>query len=113
MTCLVPFDRREVASLKEAAAIAGKSETTLRAWCNTHGIGRRVADGQWSISRVALQMLLEGDLKALAAYHSGDRHSAAVASYFVRGGLGELLDLWRTPAKSAKFAEPAKSAVMV
>ena len=41
-------------SLKQAADIAGKSEST------EHGLGRRIGGGTWSISRVALAMLLDG-----------------------------------------------------
>src|SRR5260370_23104540 len=44
---LSPFDERECISLKEAADIAGKSESTLRAWCEDHGLGRRVGGGTW------------------------------------------------------------------
>jgi hypothetical protein len=51
----------------EAATIAGKSERTLRNWCVEHGIGRRIAGGAWAVSRVALQMVLEGDLDGLSA----------------------------------------------
>ena len=37
-----PFDKRECINLKEAADIAGKSESTLRAWCEEHGLGRHI-----------------------------------------------------------------------
>lgn len=39
---LRPFDKRECLSLKQAAGIAGKSESTLRGWCDQHGLGRHV-----------------------------------------------------------------------
>ena len=65
---LVPFDAAEGLTLQQAAAVAGKSQRTLRNWCIEHGIGRRVADGTWVVSRVALAMLLHGDLDALASY---------------------------------------------
>lgn len=58
---LVPSDRREGFSLKKAAEIAAKSESTIRTWCQRHGIGRRVAGGAWVVSRVAFRMLLDGD----------------------------------------------------
>ena len=61
---LVPFDVRERISLAEAAALAGKSESTIRTWCIEHGIGRRVGNGTWAVSCVALQMFLDGDLQA-------------------------------------------------
>jgi hypothetical protein len=65
---LVPFTNDEAISIGKAAAIAGKSERTIRNWCIGHGIGRRVAGGTWAVSRVALAMLLDGDHDALASY---------------------------------------------
>ena len=85
---LVPFDKRECISLKEAADIAGKSESTMRGWCDQHGLGRRVGGGSWMVSKVALAMFLDGDIKALRAYHAGDRASELVAPYFRRSGIG-------------------------
>jgi hypothetical protein len=84
---LIPFDKRERISLKEAAGIAGKSESTMRGWAEEHGLGRRVGGGTWSVSCVALAMFLDGDAKALRAYHAGDRESELVAVYYRRAGL--------------------------
>jgi hypothetical protein len=84
---LTPFDLREAMSLKQAANVAGKSESTLRAWCSRFGIGRRIGGGSWAVSKPALAMLLDGDFSALRAYHSGDRTSEIVADYFSRFGL--------------------------
>jgi hypothetical protein len=84
---LVPFDKREAVRLKEAAAIANTSESTMRNWCDEYGLGRRIGGGSWSVSRVALAMHLDGDLSALKAYHAGDRTSDLVAPYFERAGL--------------------------
>jgi hypothetical protein len=81
---LYPFDKHECISLKQAASIAGKSESTLRGWCEQHGLGRRVGGGTWSVSKVALAMFLDGDAKALRAYHAGDRSSELVTCYFRR-----------------------------
>lgn len=81
---LVPFDKCEAITLSLAATIAGKSQSTLRYWCEQHGLGRKVGGGNWLVSRPALAMYLDGDLKALRAYHSGDRESELVASYFKR-----------------------------
>jgi hypothetical protein len=83
---LVPFDKRECISLKEAAGIAGKSESTMRAWVEEHGLGRRIGGGTWSVSRVALSMFLDGNEIALRAYHAGDRRSGLVMAYFQRSG---------------------------
>jgi hypothetical protein len=57
---LRPFDKREGMSVSAAAKLAGRSASTMRNWCEVHGIGRRVAGGNWVVSRVALQMLLDG-----------------------------------------------------
>ena len=88
---LVPFDKRESMSLAEAAKLAGRSQSTIKSWCQQRDIGRRVAGGPWCVSRVALAMLLDGDAAALAAYHAGNRHSLQVAAYFQRLGLAALL----------------------
>jgi hypothetical protein len=85
---LSPFDRRECISLKEAADIAGKSESTMRGWCDEHGLGRRVGGGPWMVSKVALAMFLDGDTKVLLAYHDGERTDPCVTAYFERLGLG-------------------------
>jgi hypothetical protein len=88
---LIPYDVREAISVRCAARIAGKSETTVRTWCQRHHIGRHVG-GAWAVSRVALAMLLEADLEALAAYHDGARAQyEPVARHYRRLGLGELL----------------------
>jgi hypothetical protein len=56
-----------------------------------HGLGRRIGGGTWSVSKVALAMHLDGDLKALRAYHAGNRNAPRVVSYFEREGLRFLL----------------------
>jgi hypothetical protein len=91
---LDPFAVEERIFVKEAAAIAGKSERTLRTWCDVHGIGRRVGGGTWAVSKVALAMWLDGDLEALAAYRDrGARKSSEpVANYYRRCNLADLLE---------------------
>jgi hypothetical protein len=84
---LRPYDPMEAISVKEAAERAKRSQSTIRNWCERFEIARRVADGNWQISCVAFQMLLDGDLEALAAYRSGDRKSPAVVAHFERFGL--------------------------
>ena len=81
---LIPFDRREGMSVSAAANLAGKSVSTIRGWCGHYGLGRRIGDGTWIVSRVALAMFLDGDREALAAYHAGDRTSMLVLQYFER-----------------------------
>jgi hypothetical protein len=87
---LVPFDTRESISIAVAAKIAGRAPSTIRLWAEEYGIGRKIG-GTWHISRVALQIFLEGDMAALAAYHAGDRTDPEVRSYFERVGCGALL----------------------
>jgi hypothetical protein len=88
---LVPYDVRESVWVACAAKIAGRSQTTIRGLCRQHHIGRRIG-GAWSVSRIALQMFLDGDLETLAAYHDGARAQyEPVARYYRRLGLGELL----------------------
>jgi hypothetical protein len=86
-----PFDRREAITVSVAAKRAGMSESTIRYWCILHAIGRRIAGGNWKVSSVALQMLLDHNLEALANYHTGVRTHPDVAAYFEREGLGCLL----------------------
>jgi hypothetical protein len=90
---LDPFAIEESLSIGEAATIAGKSERTLRNWCVGHGIGRHIAGGPWAVSKVALAMLLDGNLEALAAYRDrGARGSSeSVARYYRRCALADLL----------------------
>jgi Helix-turn-helix domain len=83
---LVPWDVREALSVVEAAAIIGCSLVTVRNWASMHGLGRRVG-GKWMLSRVALQMYLDGDRRALGAYLLGDRQSELVLPYFEKCGL--------------------------
>jgi hypothetical protein len=83
---LVPLDNRERLSIKQAAAIADVSESTMRNWCDKYGLGRRIG-GKWAVSRVALAMHLDGNLKALKAYHACVWTDPGVAAYFEREGL--------------------------
>jgi hypothetical protein len=83
---LIPFDRREALSLRQAAEISGKSVETIRRWCALHDIGRRIG-GQWAVSHPALLMMLDGDRAALKAYWAGKRKNPLVRSYFERAGL--------------------------
>lgn len=84
---MVPFDARESISIAVAARLSGKAVNTIRLWAERYGIGRKIG-GDWHISRVALQMFLDGDTTALTAYHTGNRTAPAVRSYFERAGCG-------------------------
>ena len=81
---LVPFNRRETISLREAAKVAGRCESTVRGWCGAYDIGRRIGNGPWQVSRVALAMFLDGAEDALRAYLAGDRTGELVEGYFAQ-----------------------------
>jgi helix-turn-helix protein len=83
---LTPYNPNEVLTLQQAADRAKKSPGTIRNWCESEGLGRRIG-GKWSVSKVALEMYLDGETGALACYLDGDRETANVVSYFKRFGL--------------------------
>jgi hypothetical protein len=68
---LIPFDVAEAICLKDAAARAGKGQTTVRNWCRDHHIGRRVGGGTWMVSQVALAMFLDGDSESVTGLFGG------------------------------------------
>lgn len=84
---LTPFDRREFIPVSIAARLAGVTPRTIQNWCCAHRIGRRIANGPWRVSRIALQMLLNDDKGALKAYVEGKRADERVAAYLRRAGL--------------------------
>jgi hypothetical protein len=81
---LVPYEPLEALSVKEAAELAGNSPSTIRSWCERYEVARKIAGGNWQVSWIALQMLLENNWEALAAYNTGDRTSPRVAEYLKR-----------------------------
>ena len=91
---LIPYDGEECISIGDAQAFAHRTDRTIRNWCVRYGIGRRIPSGRWAISRVALQMLLDGDHQALAAYRDDGVRGAwePVAKYYHRCGLAHLLE---------------------
>lgn len=105
---LVPFDARESIPISLGAKLSGKSGNTIRGWAERYGIGRKIGGG-WHISRVALQMFLDGDIDALAAYHTGDRTDPAVRSYFERAGCGALLQKSQKQASDHHKRNPEPS----
>ncbi len=70
-----------------------KSPSTMRGWCEEHGLGRRVGGGTWMVSKVALAVFLDDDLRGLRAYHAGNQADPRGISYFMREGLGDLVDI--------------------
>lgn len=83
---LTPYNPDEGLTLQQAADRAKKSPGTIRNWCESEGLGRRIG-GKWCVSKVALEMYLDGDTGALGSYLDGDRESKDVISYFNRFGL--------------------------
>lgn len=83
---LTPYNPDEGLSLQQAAVRARKSPGTIRNWCESEGIGRRVG-GVWCVSKVALEMYLDGEAAALDRYLAGDRDTSDVVRYFKRFGL--------------------------
>ena len=47
------------------------------------------------MSRVALDMFLNSDLKALRSYLAGDRRSETVVRYYEAVGLSDLAERWQ------------------
>lgn len=83
---LTPYNPDECLTLQQAAVRARKSPGTIRNWCEGEGLGRRIG-GKWCVSKVALEMYLDGEAAALARYLDGNRESKEVVSYFSRFGL--------------------------
>jgi hypothetical protein len=100
---LRPFHRSEVITTAEAARIAGRSERTIREWTMRYDIGRRIGRS-WAISIVALQMLLDGNMAALAAYLLGDRVSPFIVGYFEQCAV----PLPRRTVTGSKALEPLR-----
>ncbi|MCW6510968.1 hypothetical protein [Lichenifustis flavocetrariae] len=67
---LRPYDKAEAVTLKEAADLAGKSESALREWIEKYRIGRLVV-GSVMVSMPALYALLDDYTFALAATWRG------------------------------------------
>jgi hypothetical protein len=84
---LTPYDPSEALTLQRAAERAGvQSTNTIKGWCKNLKIGRLVG-GRWKVSRVALEMYLDGNCAALKLYLAGNRESEAVVSYFRQFGI--------------------------
>lgn len=95
---LSPYDPREAITVREAADTAGRSVGTIRNWCEQFGIGRKLG-AVFVVSRVALRMHLDGDVAALALYHSGERELETVQRYFATCGIPQL------PTQSAQTTQ--------
>jgi hypothetical protein len=83
---MTPFNSDEAMTLHQAAFRAGKCQNTIRNWCEGEGLGRRIG-GKWYVSKVALELWLDGETAALARYLQGDRGDRVVVAYFRKFGL--------------------------
>jgi hypothetical protein len=93
---LQPHDKREVLTVAQAAKRAGYSDGTIRSWCQQHAIGRQIVHGNWMVSRVALPMLVDGEMEALAEYHARNWTDPTVIAYFEKEGLRDLIKSQQT-----------------
>src|SRR5271155_2990961 len=98
-----PFLAEEAITVSEAAKLAGRTGVTVRSWASRAGLGRPVG-GQWLVSKVALAMFLENDLRALKAYWAGDRESPIVTSYFDKVGV-KLKKSWQEKKEEKEAKE--------
>lgn len=72
----------EVIDVKTAAAIARRSDKSIRRLCDAHGLARQTKPGApLEISRVGLEMALHGDLDAIELLRAGRRSDPAVRRY--------------------------------
>lgn len=95
---LDPFVPEEAMTSANAAKRAGITQRTIINWCEAYGLGRIIA-GRWRISRVALEMFLDDDQKALACYLAGDREDQIVLRYFANLNVPINLIRRRTGAR--------------
>lgn len=78
----------EIWRVDQAAHYAQRDPKTIRRWCKEFGIGRQAgSNAPLEISRVALEMVLQGDSAALELLREGKRTHAAVQRYFDHIGL--------------------------
>src|SRR5919202_6974416 len=86
---LNPFSTAEAMSPGEAEERGGWAVVTLRERAVKYGLGRKIG-GRWIFSRVALELFLNGQDEALAAYHRGDRSDPIVVETFERLGVPHM-----------------------
>ncbi len=94
---LSPYISEEAALMGVAVQRTGWSDATLRDRAVRFGLGRKIGT-RWTFSRVAIELFLNGQDEALAAYHRGDRSDPIVAETF------ERLDVPLTPPPTHKSA---------
>ncbi|WP_051429700.1 hypothetical protein [Mesorhizobium loti] len=82
--------RDEICSVSQAAYIAKRTEKTIRGWVKRYGIGRQATKGApIEISRVALLMVLQGELETLEILRNGYRSHPDVLRFIREVGVPE------------------------
>lgn len=83
---LIPRD--EVLTVRAAARYARRSEAQIRRWCKRYPISRQAGrNAPIEVSRLALEMVLHGDMEALEELVSAGRDAPAVQQYMRAPGL--------------------------
>jgi hypothetical protein len=80
----------DIATVKEAVAVAGVSDETIYAWIERHKIGRRRGGWAWQVSLPGVLMVMDRkrvDYDALDALMAGDRQNFAVVDYIERAKM--------------------------
>lgn len=78
----------DICDIKFAAHYSRRDSKTIRRWCKKHGIGRQSGPrAPIEISRVALEMVLQGDWEALELLRYGKRTHPDVILYFDHIGV--------------------------
>lgn len=73
----------DIMTVKTAADHAHRDDKTIRRWCKQHGIGRQAGrNAPLEVSRIALEMVIHGDWRALELLRAGKRTHPDVIIYF-------------------------------
>lgn len=98
----VPMLPSETIRIETAKLMAGKSDRTIRKWCETDGIGRQSSRGRGAhlqISAPALLMRAEGESEILERLRNGEREHPHVQHYLRKAVV--WLDAVRTNSRTA------------
>jgi hypothetical protein len=78
----------EITNVQRAALRANRTEATIRRWCQEFGIGRQSGAGAtFEVNKIALEMVLHGDWRALELFRMGERTAPEVRRYLDFLGL--------------------------
>lgn len=80
----------EMLDIKGAAKHCGRSEKTVRRWVKSYPIAcQSLGGGPFTVSAIALTMVMHGDMEALELLRAGHRSAPAVRRYLDFLGLPE------------------------